>query len=70
MSRFETEILSRDANVQALADLNGKWIKEANRHSRVTDLILDMDSQKRRGRMASRESYGKLGLVFPISTYG
>lgn len=46
MSRFETEILSRDANVQALADLNGKWIMEANRRSRVSDLILDMDSSE------------------------
>ena len=46
MSRFETEILSRDANVQALADLNGKWIMEANRHSRTKDLILDMDSSE------------------------
>ena len=46
MSRFETEILSRDANVQALADLNGQWIMEANRHSRAADLILDMDSSE------------------------
>ena len=46
MSRFETEMLSRDANVQALADLNGKWIMEANRRSRVSDLILDMDSSE------------------------
>jgi hypothetical protein len=46
MSRFETEILSRDANVQVLADLNGKWIMEANRHSRAKDLILDMDSSE------------------------
>ena len=46
MSRFETEILSREANVQALADLNGKWIMEAKRHSRAKDLILDMDSSE------------------------
>ena len=46
MSRFETEMLSCDANVQALADLNGKWIMEANRRSKVSDLILDMDSSE------------------------
>ena len=46
MSRFETEVLSRDANVQALADLNGKWIMAANRHSRARELILDMDSSE------------------------
>jgi hypothetical protein len=46
MSRFETEVLSRVANVQALADLNGKWIMEANRHSRAKELILDMDSSE------------------------
>jgi len=46
MSRFETEILASDENIRALADLNGKWVMEANRHSRARDLILDMDSSE------------------------
>ena len=41
MSRFETEILTSDENVQALADLCGRWISEANRRSKTKKLILD-----------------------------
>tara|TARA_B100001013_G_C24317899_1_gene327474 strand:- start:35 stop:502 length:468 start_codon:yes stop_codon:yes gene_type:complete len=32
MSRFETEILTSDENVQALADLCGRWVSEAKRN--------------------------------------
>ena len=46
MSRFETEILTRDENVQALADLCGRWVSEANRRSQMKELILDMDSSE------------------------
>jgi len=46
MSRFETEILASDENVQALADLCGRWISEANRRSKTRKLILDMDSSE------------------------
>jgi hypothetical protein len=46
MSRFETEILTNDENVQALTDLNGRWVSEANRRSQVKELILDMDSSE------------------------
>jgi len=46
MSRFETEILASDENVQALADLCGRWISEANRRSKTKKLILDMDSSE------------------------
>ena len=46
MSRFETEILTSDENVQALADLGGRWISEANRRSKTRKLILDMDSSE------------------------
>jgi len=46
MSRFETEILTSDENVQALADLGGRWISETNRRSKTKKLILDMDSSE------------------------
>jgi hypothetical protein len=46
MSRFETEILTSDENVQALADLCGRWVSEANRRSQMKELILDMDSSE------------------------
>ncbi len=46
MSRFETEILSSDENLQALTDLCGRWVVEANRRSRTKELILDMDSSE------------------------
>ena len=46
MSRFETEILSSDENLQALTDLCGKWVAAANLRSRMKELILDMDSSE------------------------
>ncbi len=46
MSRFETEILSSDENVEALADLCGRWVSEANGRSQMKELILDMDSSE------------------------
>jgi hypothetical protein len=44
MGRFETEVLTRKANLTALADLSGRWIDtvEARRPGNV--LVLDMDS--------------------------
>ncbi len=48
MSRFETEILASDENVQTLSDLCGRWIAEANRRSNAKELILDMDSSESR----------------------
>ena len=39
MSRFETEILSSDENLQALTDLCGRWVAEANRRSGMKELI-------------------------------
>jgi hypothetical protein len=44
MGRFETETLSSTENLQHLIDLSGKWIDQAHRHRKLTELILDMDS--------------------------
>jgi hypothetical protein len=46
MSRFEREILTSDENVQALADLGGRWISEANRRTKTKKLIPEMDSSE------------------------
>ena len=46
MSRFETEMLASDENLQALTDLCGRWVTEANRRSAMKELILDMDSSE------------------------
>ena len=44
MSRFETEILASDKNLEALTDLSGQWIDQVNERSESKDLILDLDS--------------------------
>ena len=46
MSRFETEMLASDENLQALTDLCGRWVVEANQRSRMKELILDLDSSE------------------------
>jgi hypothetical protein len=44
MARFETATLSSQENLKHLMDLSGQWIDQAHPHSRLTKLILDMDS--------------------------
>ena len=44
MGRFETELLATDANVEALADMNGVWIDRVHDRYPPTEIILDMDS--------------------------
>ena len=44
MGRFETELLATDANVEALADINGVWIDRVHDRHPPTEIILDMDS--------------------------
>ena len=44
MGRFETELLATDANVEALADMNGVWIDKVHDRHPPTEIILDMDS--------------------------
>jgi Transposase DDE domain group 1 len=44
MARFETETLSTQDNLKRLTDLSGRWIDQAHRHRKLTQLILDMDS--------------------------
>jgi hypothetical protein len=44
MSRFETEVLTQQENVAALAKLPGMWVQRLGKHRPVPELILDMDS--------------------------
>jgi hypothetical protein len=44
MGRFETELLASDANIEALADMNGMWIDKVHDRRPPKMIILDMDS--------------------------
>src|SRR5215207_9726572 len=44
MGRFETEVLTQDANLSALADLCGRWIDRVHARRPVKGIVLDMDS--------------------------
>jgi len=45
-SRFETDILARDENIDALAALNSAWVSKAVSHSLTKKVILDIDSSE------------------------
>ena len=44
MGRFETEVLTQEANLNALADLSGRWIDAVHARRPVKAIVLDMDS--------------------------
>jgi hypothetical protein len=44
MGRFETELLSTNDNLAALADLSGAWIDALHRRKPLKFIVLDMDS--------------------------
>src|SRR5215213_4482020 len=44
MGRFETEVLTQDANLSALAGLSGCWIDRVHARRPVKGIVLDMDS--------------------------
>jgi len=46
VSRFETEILTQDENIDALAALNSAWVSKAVSLSRAKKVILDIDSSE------------------------
>jgi Transposase DDE domain group 1 len=46
LSRFETEVLTQEENVQGLADLNTTWVEKAMAHTAQRRVILDMDSSE------------------------
>ena len=46
MSRFETEVLTQDGNVEGLGRLNAKWVDGAMSRTTHRRVILDMDSSE------------------------
>jgi hypothetical protein len=44
MGRFETEVLTQEANLNALAELSGRWIDAVHACRPVKAVVLDMDS--------------------------
>ena len=44
MGRFETEVLTQEANLSALTDLSGRWIDAVHARRPVNGIVLDMDS--------------------------
>ena len=52
MGRFETEVLTRPDNLDALMDLSGKWIDRLRQRKPMREIILDLDS-------SVSETYGR-----------
>jgi Transposase DDE domain group 1 len=46
LSRFETEVLTQEENVEGLAHLNAAWVEKAMVHTPHRRVILDMDSSE------------------------
>ena len=46
MSRFETETLTQEDNLQGLARMNPQWVEDAMAHTPHQRVILDMDSSE------------------------
>ena len=46
VSRFETEILAQDENIEALSSLNSAWVSKAVSLSKAKKVILDIDSSE------------------------
>jgi hypothetical protein len=46
VSRFETEILAQDENIDALSSLNSGWVSKAVSLSKTKKVILDIDSSE------------------------
>jgi hypothetical protein len=44
MGRFETEVLTQEANLATLTNLSGQWIDHVHAHRPVNGIVLDMDS--------------------------
>ena len=56
MSRFETEVLTEEENLDGLARLNVEWVDRAMAQTSHQRVILDMDSSEKPGAWAARGS--------------
>jgi len=46
VSRFETDILTQEQNIDALSSLNSAWVERAVSRSKAKKVILDIDSSE------------------------
>jgi hypothetical protein len=46
MGRFETAMLTQEENLNALTELSGRWIDQANGHTEMKKIVLDLDSSE------------------------
>src|SRR5660398_27107 len=46
VSRFETEILAQEENIEALSSINSAWVDKAVSYSANKKIVLDMDSSE------------------------
>ncbi len=46
VSRFETETLTTDENVEALASINGSWVSKVMKHTEAKKVVLNMGSSE------------------------
>lgn len=46
ISRFETEILTQEKNIEALSPINDTWVEKAVASTKAKKIILDMDSSE------------------------
>ena len=46
VARFETDILTRENNLEALSNLNHSWVSKAIKSTKTKKIILDMDSSE------------------------
>ena len=66
MSRFETELLSKDENLTSLADLSGLWIDRVHDRRPPVKIILDMDSASARPTVTRRARPTTVTLAAPV----
>ena len=69
MSRFETEVLTQDGNVEGLDRLNAKWVDGAMSRTPHRRVILDMDSSESpvHGEQEGASYNGHFGSTFVLA---
>ena len=71
VSRFETDVLTQDENLDGLARLNVEWLDRAVAHTSHRRVVLDMDSSEspahgqQEGICRTRESGCRSGPMLP-----
>ena len=66
MSRFETEVLTQDGNVEGLGRVNAAWVDRAMTHTAHRRVILDMDSSEFKVLRSMSRCSGRRGFAIVI----